>query len=784
MKIIILLVGFIVVFSGCDDKINSNDSCGDGFVDVGEECDTDNLLGSTCVTMGYHSGDLSCSDDCRLVLESCQLSGSCGDGSLQGDFEECEGTNFNGRNCTDYGYEGGTLSCTNECTIDPTASCEGDPCGNGTVDFGEDCEGEDLADKTCSTLGYHGGTLSCRNDCTFDLTACEPYGKCPDGEIQETYEDCDGANLNNETCISLGYYGGNLTCTESCLFDTSLCEDVGRCGDSVIQPAEESCDGTNLDEETCMTHGFHGGTLACNSSCEFDLSSCQAVGICGDATIQGTYEDCESLNLNGENCSSLGYYGGTLACTTDCLFNTASCETFGWCGDGAVQTSDETCDGTNYQGETCATLGYYGGTLACDSNCEYELSSCEAGGYCGDSIINGVESCDDGELDGETCVTLGCSHGGALTCDENCEFSTFNCHRFTSLTGGVSHTCGLLFNGDAACWGVDNNGQLGINSTGGLHNTPTNVYGGHTFSQISSRLNHTCAVTTSNDAYCWGLNADEQVGDGSVSNRNRPTLVIGGHSFRRIAAGDKHTCGVTTDGDAYCWGSNTYGQLGDNTTTNSATPTLVYGLLDFEEIVTGGYHSCGLTTTGSVYCWGRNASGQLGDNTTTDISAPVLVSGGQSFRSITAGSYYTCGITTAYAARCWGLNSSGELGDGTTTNKHVPTAVTGVTSFIQISAGYNSTCGMNTAGNAYCWGSNVFGKLGDDSLIDSSSPIPVVDGYGHVFTEVFAMYNQACSYYGSSAFNGIAKCWGRNNWGQLGNGTSVESHVPVLVSAW
>jgi alpha-tubulin suppressor-like RCC1 family protein len=197
------------------------------------------------------------------------------------------------------------------------------------------------------------------------------------------------------------------------------------------------------------------------------------------------------------------------------------------------------------------------------------------------------------------------------------------------------------------------------------------------FVQISTGDFHTCGLTSSGAAYCWGANFEGQLGDGTttISGVNGPQAVIGGLKFASISVGYISTCGLTSSGAAYCWGSNGNGQLGDGTTTSSGVngPQRVIGGLKFASIQPGAFHTCGLTSRGAAYCWGENNYGQLGDGTTTDSNAngPQRVLGGLKFASNQPGAFHTCGLTTRGATYCWGRNVEGQLGDGTTTSSGV-----------------------------------------------------------------------------------------------------------------
>jgi alpha-tubulin suppressor-like RCC1 family protein/WD40 repeat protein len=203
---------------------------------------------------------------------------------------------------------------------------------------------------------------------------------------------------------------------------------------------------------------------------------------------------------------------------------------------------------------------------------------------------------------------------------------------FTSLAAGPRHTCGVTTSEQAYCWGDGIDSQLGDGS-GTSRLVPTPVAGGLAFASLGTGVLHTCGVTPSGQAYCWGRNTYGQLGDGTFTHRSTPALVSGGLTFASVSAesGGDHTCGITTSGQAYCWGRNDTGQLGDGTLTNRSSPVLVSGGLAFVSVSAGGGHTCGVTTVGQAYCWGRNDVGQLGDNPPRWRSDPQPVAGGLVF---------------------------------------------------------------------------------------------------------------------------------------------------------
>jgi alpha-tubulin suppressor-like RCC1 family protein len=346
-----------------------------------------------------------------------------------------------------------------------------------------------------------------------------------------------------------------------------------------------------------------------------------------------------------------------------------------------------------------------------------------------------------------------------------------------TISAGGSHSCGLTVSGAAYCWGHNGAGQLGDGTI--THRTvPVPVSGGHTFSSISTGLNFTVALTAAGVAYAWGVNFNGQLGnDGGGGIYPTPGAVSGDHTFTSVHVGSAHTIALTAEGAAYAWGNNVSGRLGDGTTTNRYAPVPVLGGHTFVSAGAGGGHSVALTSAGTAYAWGTNTLGQLGDGTTTDRHTPVLVSGGHSFASIGAGGGHAFALTAAGAAFTWGGNSSGELGDGTTTQRRTPVPVSGAHTFTSITGGTYHTVALTSVGAAYAWGWNQSGQLGDGTTAQRLTPVPVSGG--HTFQSISAGGQHTLAISGV----GAAYSWGSGQYGQLGDGTTASARVtPVPVS--
>ena len=295
-------------------------------------------------------------------------------------------------------------------------------CGNGLLDLGEACDGGELQGATCESLGHYNvtGTLTCGAQCQYDLSDCG--GRCGDNVMDaEEGETCDGGNLNGQTCQSLGYSGGALACGADCAFDMSGC--TSTCGNGIMEGGETCDDGNAFGMDGCSS------TCVVETGWECDEDSPSVcTTVCGDDLVVGD-EVCDGTDLGGATCESLGYYGGTLLCGDDCGFDVTGCETEGRCGNGTVQVGyGEECDGTELSGASCGDFGFYQGTLSCSSDCRLVTSGCSQS--CGDADIQTVfgEACDGTNLDAQTCLTLGYGQAsGALVCTGTCSFNETAC---------------------------------------------------------------------------------------------------------------------------------------------------------------------------------------------------------------------------------------------------------------------------------------------------------------------------------------------------------------------
>jgi alpha-tubulin suppressor-like RCC1 family protein len=377
------------------------------------------------------------------------------------------------------------------------------------------------------------------------------------------------------------------------------------------------------------------------------------------------------------------------------------------------------------------------------------------------------------------------------------------------ITAGEAHACAHQYTDRVKCWGDNTKWQLGDGSSNLYSAVPHLVLDPEQSSQaalrpklpseliiylerttqVSADGKYTCAFfgwDSLNPYRCWGANSHGQLGDGTTQDRPYPRMIKDFLSFSNpavhdVVAGTGFTCGLTAAGGVKCWGNNHVGQLGDGTNQDRLTPVQVSGLESgVISLVAGSSHTCALTSAGGVKCWGDNRVGQLGDGTNTDRPTPVDVSGLTSgVAAITAnGGLHTCALISAGGVKCWGWNNYGQLGDGTTTDSNTPVNVHGLTGRLaRLEAGGTHTCALASAGGVKCWGWNNSGQLGNGTTTNSSVPVDVT-GLAEGITALAGGERHTCALTSS----GGVRCWGENTLGELGDGTNTNRLTPVAVN--
>lgn len=277
--------------------------------------------------------------------------------------------------------------------------------------------------------------------------------------------------------------------------------------------------------------------------------------------------------------------------------------------------------------------------------------------------------------------------------------------------------------------------------------------------------------------WAWGGNYNGELGDGTTTDRHTPVQVSGITGATAVAAGWGSAYALNGDGTVSAWGYNTSGQLGDGTTFERHTPVQVLGLGGVTAIAAGDTSAYALKGDGTVWAWGQNAAGALGDGTTTDRHTPVQVSTLSGVTAVAAGWGSAYALKTDGTVWAWGFNYYGELGDGTTVDQHAPVQVSGLSGVTSITASAGTSAyALKGDGTVWAWGSNNYGALGDGTTVDQHAPVQVSGLSGAT-----AIGAGSSSGYALRS-DGTVWAWGNNGSGELGDGTTTVRLTPVQVS--
>lgn len=287
-----------------------------------------------------------------------------------------------------------------------------------------------------------------------------------------------------------------------------------------------------------------------------------------------------------------------------------------------------------------------------------------------------------------------------------------------------------------------------------------------------------CALRQSGEVWCWGSSPDLLNTD-PTSPANLPARVNGlPQPLLALSSNGETHCVIHGSGAIWCWGRNDRGQAGQGSTSPVVAPSPVLGIDGTAtQVSVGSKHSCARLSNGAVKCWGGNESGQLGDGSTVDSSSALGVLGlPGAISRIAAGGTHSCALTSDGAAWCWGDDVFGQLGDGATNSSgQAPVLASGLSSGVsQIAAGQMHSCAIVINGLVKCWGYNDYGQVGDGSTTHRDVPASASG-------MVDATHLSLSSWHSCALLeNGQARCWGLNS-GTLGDGRFEQSTMPVAV---
>jgi len=381
------------------------------------------------------------------------------------------------------------------------------------------------------------------------------------------------------------------------------------------------------------------------------------------------------------------------------------------------------------------------------------------------------------------------------------------------IAAGNGFSMALKSDGTLWTWGANNNGRLGDGTTTGNRTIPKQVVGpggtGYLNNMISIGESRSSAIALKSNGtvWAWGYNGYGQIGNGTTTDQYTPTQVFGPGSeiyltnIIAVDGGDCHFIALKSDSTLYAWGYNGYGGLGDGSTTHRNRPVRVPGpggedYLDEIVAISGGvHHTLALKSDGTVFAWGRNDRGQLGNGNTTNQTYPVrvkdvdTVSNLSGVIAISAGDMFSLALKSDGSVWAWGWNNYGQLGDGTTAEKHVPVQVLGAAggyleNIVAISTGYYYfSMALKSDGTVWAWGRNDNGQLGDGSTSYRTRPVRVsgIECTGSLENIIGIATGEQHSIALQSDHTIVS--WGYNGDGRLGDGTWANRYCPVEVIA-
>ncbi len=389
----------------------------------------------------------------------------------------------------------------------------------------------------------------------------------------------------------------------------------------------------------------------------------------------------------------------------------------------------------------------------------------------------------------------------------------------TSIAAGFSHSMAVKNDGTVWAWGVNGEGQLGVNSFVSISTTPIQVKdtAGTGFltgiTSIAAGFSHSMAVKNDGTVWAWGSNFNGQLGDDSYSQSLTPVQVkdTAGTSYLADVisvdggAQNSHSLALKNDGTVWAWGYNANGQLGDNSQTESLTPVQVKDtagtgfLTGITAVDNGNGYSLALKNDGTIWAWGVNTNGRLGDNSVAQRLTPFQVVNEvyssdvltdlSDVKAIVAGSSHSLAVKNDGTVWSWGLNTNGQLGNSSTTSSSIPVQVkdtndgTGyLTGITAIAAGISYSMALKNDGTVWSWGLNTNGQLGNGSTTSSSIPVQVKDtndgtGYLAGITAIAAGSSHSLALKN----DGTVWAWGLNTNSRLGDGSTSQRSTPVRV---
>lgn len=299
------------------------------------------------------------------------------------------------------------------------------------------------------------------------------------------------------------------------------------------------------------------------------------------------------------------------------------------------------------------------------------------------------------------------------------------------IASGIFHTLGIKSDGTLWAWGSSSHGALGTGVDIVDELSPIQIGVDSNWQTVSTIGESSLALKTDGSLWAWGYNANGQLGDGTIENKNVPIQIGSATDWRFIDAGSSNSFGIKNDGTLWAWGWNIFGQFGNGNFDSSLVPIQVGTSNDWKEISTSSSTSVAIKNNGTLWVCGSNSSGALGlglgayNTTSVFVNSFTQVGTETTWKSIATGSDHVIATKTDGTLWAWGGNYDGQVGDGTFSNKDVPIHIGQENDWDIVCAGYQISMAVKTDKSLWTWGNNWSGCLGDGTTNNSNIPLQV-----------------------------------------------------------
>jgi alpha-tubulin suppressor-like RCC1 family protein len=352
---------------------------------------------------------------------------------------------------------------------------------------------------------------------------------------------------------------------------------------------------------------------------------------------------------------------------------------------------------------------------------------------------------------------------------------------WTNIAAGGAHTIALRDGGTLWSWGRNNNGQLGIGTSGStIYKVPQRIGTASNWAKIAAGNSHCLAIKNDNTLWAWGRNNDGQIGVGSSAPMfTFPQQIGTDNDWSMVSAGDEYSFAIKNNGTLWAWGDNTNGQLGNTTIDDSTIPIQIGTDNDWVWVSAGTSHTLALKNNGTLWAWGSNSDFKFGVNTPSSSNTPIQIGTDTNWEIVKAARDHSVGLKTGISNLwVWGGNTSGQHADNTNIGKNSPTEIVSSGKIKTIAKAHQNTIFIKDTDNTlWTSGGNSSGQLGNGGIDAKNVAVNEFSSSTN-----WLLVDSRVSHTVAIKSDGTLYTWGANLYGQLGDGSQAARNKPVLIA--